>query len=66
MSGDPKTQGAPTEVWPTPDGPAPQLAAQPHRHCPVCGRWYPLDTRGRIVVHDRHMVSVPALASSLI
>jgi hypothetical protein len=45
-------QGAVTEVWPTADGPAPQLAVQPHRHCPVCGRWYALDTYGRIAVHD--------------
>jgi hypothetical protein len=25
---------------------------QPHRHCPVCGRWYALDNYGRIAVHD--------------
>jgi hypothetical protein len=48
----PPTQDASTEIWPTPDDVAPKDPLPPHRHCPVCGRWFAVDDHGRIAVHD--------------
>jgi hypothetical protein len=37
----------------TPDHPkAPRPPVALHRQCPVCSRWYPLTSDGRIAVHD--------------